>query len=92
MLDEAQVRALQTELDDGTAAEVRREFREGIASAKARVRAFVPESYEERRRIGRRRLPATAGGILIHCAEHTARHVGQAVTTAKLVKTTEEER
>jgi hypothetical protein len=25
------------------------------------------------------------GGLLVHCAEHTQRHVGQAVTTAKVV-------
>jgi hypothetical protein len=71
---------------------VLREFREGIASAKERVRAFAPESYEEFRGVGRRRLPTSVGGLLIHCAEHTARHVGQAVTTSKLVKANEEER
>ena len=49
------------------------------------MRAFAPESYEEFRGIGRRQLPTTVGGLLIHCAEHTSRHVGQAVTTAKLV-------
>jgi uncharacterized damage-inducible protein DinB len=89
MLDEAQMTALRTEMDAASAAEVLREFREGLASAKERVRAFAPGSYEEKREIGRKRLPATVGGILIHCAEHTARHVGQAVTTAKLVMASE---
>jgi uncharacterized damage-inducible protein DinB len=86
VLDEAQMRALKSEMDSGTAAEGLREFRDGLASAKDRVRAFAPESFEEARGIGRRRLPTTVGGILIHCAEHTARHVGQAVTTAKVVR------
>lgn len=86
-LDEAQMRALKSEMDAATAAEVLLEFREGIASAKERVRAFAPESYEEFRGIGRKQLPTTVGGLLIHCAEHTARHVGQAVTTSKLVST-----
>jgi uncharacterized damage-inducible protein DinB len=86
MLDEAQMSALKTEMDVATAAEVMREFREGVASAKKRVRAFSAESYEEPRAIGRRQLPTTIGGLLIHCAEHTARHVGQAVTTAKIVR------
>ncbi len=85
MLDEVQLAALKSEMEQGTAAEVLREFREGITSAKMRVRAFAPESYEEFRGIGRKRLPTTVGGLLIHCAEHTGRHVGQAVTTAKLV-------
>jgi uncharacterized damage-inducible protein DinB len=72
-------------MEPGTATEVMREFREGIARAKERVRAIRPDSYEEARGVGRRQLPTTLGGLLIHCAEHTARHVGQAVTTAKLV-------
>jgi uncharacterized damage-inducible protein DinB len=73
-------------MDAAVAAEVLREFREGIASAKERVRAFAPENYEELRGVGRKRLPTTVGGLLIHCAEHTSRHVGQAVTTAKIVR------
>jgi uncharacterized damage-inducible protein DinB len=91
-LDDAQMRALKTEMDTTTAAEVLQEFREGMANAKQRVLAFAPASYEEFRGVGRKQLPTTVGGLLIHCAEHTARHVGQAVTTAKLVKATEEER
>jgi uncharacterized damage-inducible protein DinB len=89
MLDEEQMRALKTEMAVVTAAEVLQEFREGIASAKKRVRALAPESYEESRGVGRRQLPTTVGGLLIHCAEHTARHVGQAVTTAKIVRSGE---
>jgi len=90
MLDEAQMRALKTEMDAATAEEVLQEFREGIASAKDRVRAFAPGSYEEFRGIGRKQLPTSVGGLLIHCAEHTSRHVGQAVTTAKLVTAKQE--
>jgi uncharacterized damage-inducible protein DinB len=90
MLDETQMRALKTEMAATTAAKVLREFREGIASAKERVRASAPASYEEFRGVGRRQLPTTVGGLLIHCAEHTSRHVGQAVTTTKLVTAKEE--
>ena len=84
-LDEAQLAALRTEMDPGSAAEVLAEFREGVGEAKDRVRSFAPQSYADARGVGRRRLPTTVGGLLIHCAEHTSRHVGQAVTTAKLV-------
>ena len=90
MLDEAQMRALKSEMETATAADVLREFREGIASAKDRVRAFAPASYDEFRGIGRKQLPTTVGGLLLHCAEHTSRHVGQAVTTAKIVTAKEE--
>lgn len=86
VLSEAQMAALRTEMDaDGSAAAVVAEFREGLGAAKERVRAVVPESFAEARGIGRKRLPTTVAGLLIHCAEHTSRHVGQAVTTAKIV-------
>jgi uncharacterized damage-inducible protein DinB len=35
--------------------------------------------------IGRKGLPTTIAGLLIHAAEHTQRHVGQAITTAKVI-------
>lgn len=86
-LDAAQRAALHTEMEPrGEAAEVMREFRQGIARAIDRVRAFVPETYAEGRGIGRQRLPTTVAGLLIHCAEHTQRHMGQMVTTTKLVR------
>jgi len=40
----------------------------------------------EERFVGRRKLPTTVFGLLFHIAEHTARHVGQVVTTAAIVR------
>jgi uncharacterized damage-inducible protein DinB len=40
---------------------------------------------EATRRVGKKQLPTTLGGLLVHVADHTQRHVGQAITTAKLV-------
>ena len=91
-LDAVQLAAVKTEMGPGTAADVLREFRNGVASAQERVRAFARDSYEESRGVGRKQLPTTVGGLLIHCAEHTARHVGQAVTTTKVVTAREERR
>lgn len=85
-LDDEQLAALKTELDPGTAEDVLREFREGVAAARERVWGIQPKRFEDARGIGRKRLPTTVGGLLIHCAEHTARHVGQAVTTVKVVR------
>jgi uncharacterized damage-inducible protein DinB len=93
VLDAGQLAALKTELEDGgSAAEVLREFRAAMARGKERVRGLVPKSYAEARGIGRKRLPTTVGGILIHCAEHTQRHVGQAITTVKAVTRRKEQR
>ncbi len=84
-LSEAQLASLGTEMAAGSADEVLREFREGLGTAGERVRRFSPEQYGEARGIGRKQLPTTVAGLLIHCAEHTSRHVGQAVTTAKVL-------
>ena len=85
MLTEEQLAALASEKEVATTAVVLEEFRAGMAGAMERVRAFRPEQYEEARGIGRKRLPTTVGGLLVHCAEHTQRHAGQTVTTAKVV-------
>ncbi len=84
-LTELQFEALRTELAEPVeVAQVMEEFRTGLRQAMERVRAFSPESFEQKREVGRGRLPSTVGGLLVHCAEHTQRHVGQAITTAKV--------
>jgi uncharacterized damage-inducible protein DinB len=50
------------------------------------MRAVDPATLTERREVGRKRLPSTVGGLLTHIAEHTQRHVGEAIVTAKLLK------
>lgn len=60
-------------------AEVDRVFRE----AEAVVRAIDPARLTEPRWVGRKRLPTTVAGLLTHIAEHTQRHVGQAISAAK---------
>jgi uncharacterized damage-inducible protein DinB len=48
------------------------------------VRALDPATLREPRGVGRRQLPTTVIGLLVHIAEHTQRHVGQAISAAKL--------
>jgi uncharacterized damage-inducible protein DinB len=86
MLGEEQLAALTTEMAPATAGDVMAEFRDGMAKAIVRVTAFRESEYAELRGIGRRQLPTTVAGLLIHCAEHTQRHVGQMITTAKVVR------
>lgn len=86
MLDEAQLAALRTEMAAGTMEAVMAEFRAGLAMAKERVRMFPVESFGELRGIGRKQLPTTVAGLLVHCAEHTSRHVGHVVTTVQMVR------
>ena len=59
------------------------EFRKGSRRRTRRLRTFVNADLEAPRSVGRKALPTTVGGLLVHCADHTQRHTGQAVTTAK---------
>jgi hypothetical protein len=64
-----------------------------VALATAAVRGAIDvlrrtpvATLGEPRAVGGKRLPSTVMGLLFHVAEHTQRHVGQAVTTAKVVR------
>jgi len=85
-----QLSALKSELgtaDDepGTAAAARAEFRTALATSATRIRAISPNRFADPVGVGRKQLPTTVGGLLVHCADHTQRHTGQLVTTAKLL-------
>jgi len=85
-LSEEQLAGLSGELEgEARTVETMAEVRVGLQRAMERVRQIGPETFEDARGVGRKRLPATVGGLLVHCAEHTQRHVGQAITTAKVV-------
>ncbi len=85
-LSSEQMSFLQSEMDQPVvAAQVLKECQTGVAAAMERVRAISPSTFEEARVVGRAMLPSTVGGLLVHCAEHTQRHIGQAITTTKVV-------
>lgn len=60
-----------------------------FAHAETVMRAVDPATLVDRREVGRKRLPTTVAGLLTHIAEHTARHVGEAIITAKLVRSSQ---
>ena len=89
-LSEEQLASMKSGMEGGGRREdLFAEFERGIESAMERVRAIGQAGYEEARGVGRKMLPTSVGGLLVHCADHTQRHVGQAVTTAKVVRGTE---
>jgi uncharacterized damage-inducible protein DinB len=53
-------------------------------SAETVVRALDPAILSEPRTVGRKHLPTTVAGLLTHIAEHIQRHLGQAISAAKL--------
>jgi len=88
-LDEAQRAALAAERDPRAprlgGAPLRARLESQVERALAQLRATDPETLLEGRGVGRAALPSTVIGLLFHGAEHTTRHVGQLVTTAKIV-------
>jgi uncharacterized damage-inducible protein DinB len=85
-LSGAQTEALRNEIDPGAGGdELFAELADALEGGASRVRAFHANQLEESRAVGKKKLPATVSGLLVHIAEHTQRHVGQAITTAKVV-------
>lgn len=88
-LSPEQLSALKGEGDPGvppeSAASLVARAHEAIAAAIAQVRATPVADLDRPREIGRGRLPSTVRGLLVHAAEHSARHAGQIITTAKIV-------
>lgn len=88
-LDDAQKAALRAEAVahpelDGAA--LTRIVTESVDVALAQLRDTDPARVFDERRVGRAGLPSTTLGLLFHAAEHSTRHVGQFITTVKLVQ------
>ena len=86
-LNEEQTAKIETEGAQCTAIDKElAELHSAFKNAARRVRALIGEDLEAARAVGRELLPTSLGGLLVHVAEHTQRHVGQAITTVKLVR------
>lgn len=86
-LDDAQREALAEEQRAGPptdAASLVARFDHTVERALAQLRDTPESSLTEAREVGRARIPSTVIGLLFHAAEHTMRHVGQLVATAKV--------
>jgi uncharacterized damage-inducible protein DinB len=59
---------------------------ERIENAIDAIKSTPEEILFEERTVGRKKLPTNVFGLLFHIAEHTQRHVGQIITTAKIVR------
>lgn len=84
-LSDAQRDALARERDTGPdAAALVHDAQACIDRALEQLKATPPGSLGDHRAVGRARLPSTVRGLLFHAAEHTARHVGQLITTLRM--------
>jgi uncharacterized damage-inducible protein DinB len=87
-LSEAQLAALKQEHEPGaTAGDLLAALDAEFAKAEAFVRSLDIHRLTEPRAVGRKRLPTTVIGLIVHIAEHTQRHVGQAISAAKWART-----
>jgi hypothetical protein len=85
-LTREQLTALKDEMKSGaTHVAVFAELRTALERSERRVCALALTDLEQSRTVGKKALPTTVGGLLVHVADHTQRHVGQAITTAKIV-------
>ena len=57
-----------------------------IARALDQLRSTSAAALLEERKVGRAGLPSNVLGLLFHAAEHATRHVGQAITTARILR------
>jgi uncharacterized damage-inducible protein DinB len=89
MLNEAQLADLATEgvpaEGQSTVAQLLNRFNIQIDKALDEVAKTREDTLTNPRTVGRGRLPSTVGGLLFHAAEHTQRHTGQLLVTARIL-------
>jgi hypothetical protein len=88
-LDHTQMKDLATEgtpaEGQSTVAELLNRFNIQIDKALEQISQTPQESLNEVRHVGRARLPSTVAGLLFHAAEHSQRHTGQLLVTARVL-------
>jgi hypothetical protein len=85
-LSSHQIAEMKTELDaPAKREELFAELDGALRKSAERIRAFDVTRLNEPREVGKKKLPTTLGGLLVHVADHSQRHVGQAITTSKIV-------
>lgn len=86
-LDETQLAAMRQESDpQGSLEDLVAEAIRALDRTEALVRSIEPHTYPDFRGVGRKQLPTTVGGLLLHLAEHTQRHLGQLIVTVKVLR------
>jgi uncharacterized damage-inducible protein DinB len=86
-LTDAQLAAAAREADEQLSLDgLREELDAVLDEALAQLRATPANQLLSDRKIGRAQLPTTTIGLLFHAAEHATRHMGQAITTARIIR------
>jgi hypothetical protein len=87
MLSDEQMAALKAEMEPGASrAELLATLTSTLDGIAGAVRVLDVATLGEARFVGRKRLPTTVVGLLLHISEHMMRHVGELIVTAKVVR------
>ncbi len=81
----AELAAEREDVPDMDGAALLKHAQQVIDEALATTRSTSEKTLDEPREVGRKKLPSTVRGLFSEMAVHTARHVGQIATTARLV-------
>jgi uncharacterized damage-inducible protein DinB len=88
-LSDAQKEAFRTEAEPGdppaALADLVKDATAQIDRALDQLRRTADDQLLEHRGVGRAQLPSNVLGLLFHAAEHSTRHTGQLITTAKVL-------
>jgi uncharacterized damage-inducible protein DinB len=88
-LSDAQYAALDAEKNPAALGRTGPELLAGIVAAIDRALDVLKHTRADEldmpRGVGRKQLPSNVRGLLFHVAEHTQRHTGQVVTTARVL-------
>lgn len=85
-LSPLQIAAIKGEAESGLGrGELLKLIDDSFGRAEVVLRSLDPACLGETREIGRKRIPVPLGTLLVHIAEHTQRHVGEAIITAKVM-------
>ena len=88
-LDTEQLAFLKRELQPrGTLAELLALVEQTLTQSESLLKTVDANSLYAPRTVGRRALPTTVIGLIVHLAEHTQRHLGQAILITKLLRQT----
>ena len=81
-----QLEAIQNEDSGPGRKELLTDLDSALRKSEEAIVRLDPAHLAEPRSVGRKQLPTTVAGLLVHLAEHTQRHVGEAIITAKLAR------
>ena len=90
-LNDVQLTQLKAEDDlfipELTAARLLYRFNMQVDIALQQLKTTDEQTLSEIKGVGRKLIPSTVIGLLVHAAEHTMRHIGQLIVTVKVIQT-----